>query len=228
IKVQIRKNVLKYNKNISWINTNSCSIRLIHSFSILLCPIRGSQMRHFHLEKHSPAPCWTNRNRRLFQRCDSSLQGSCGSCWAFSAVGALEGLMKKKTGKLVPLSPQNLVDCVTKSHGCKGGYMHSAFEYVRRRGIDTEEAYPYVAKVGHSLLFSQKHILSMTDCIYRPNGESYVKLADLSSSILGVYNDPRCRRNTINHAILVVGYSSAKRRKYWIIKNRCDSTMSFL
>lgn len=54
----------------------------------------------------------------------------------------------RTTGKLVNLSPQNLVDCVTENDGCGGGYMTNAFSYVKtNRGIDSEEAYPYVGQV---------------------------------------------------------------------------------
>ena len=76
-------------------------------------------------------------------------QGLCGSCWAFSACGALEGLCALTRGNIPSFAPQQLVDCAGgpyENEGCNGGDMHNAFWYVIDNGIALESKYPYQAK----------------------------------------------------------------------------------
>ena len=70
-------------------------------------------------------------------------QKSCGSCWTFSATGALEGEHFIKTGNLVSFSEQLLIDCVYKRNGCWGGLQEDAFNYLETHYAETEDAYPY-------------------------------------------------------------------------------------
>ncbi|KAF4666251.1 hypothetical protein FOL46_003202 [Perkinsus olseni] len=74
-------------------------------------------------------------------------QMNCGSCWAFSATGALEGLHKNVTGKLVSLSEEELIDCSQDygNAGCLGGLMNESFRYVADHGLGAEKDYPYTS-----------------------------------------------------------------------------------
>jgi C1A family cysteine protease len=77
-------------------------------------------------------------------------QGACGGCWAFSVTGALEGQWFLKTGNLISLSAQNLIDCSSVppyyNLGCMGGDPWQAFYYIQQAGgVNTESSYPYTS-----------------------------------------------------------------------------------
>ncbi|GMR62893.1 hypothetical protein PMAYCL1PPCAC_33088, partial [Pristionchus mayeri] len=154
-------------------------------------------------------------------------QGNCGSCWAFSAVGALEGQHAIKRGQMVELSEQNLIDC-SRSHnyGCIGGWPHRAFDYVRdNNGIDTEALYPYTAKFQRCHF--EKADVGETDAGYeriRSGDEEALKnavalIGPISVAIdaehpsfmgyeNGVYYEKDCSTIEIDHAVVVVGYGT--------------------
>ncbi|KAB7503959.1 Cathepsin L [Armadillidium nasatum] len=168
-------------------------------------------------------------------------QKDCGSCWAFAAVGSLEGQHFRKTGKLVSLSEQNIVDCDTKDYGCGGGFPSDAYEYIAQNGgIDTEESYPYTAKDG-PCKFNNETIgaIGIGWEETRENDEEDLRKAVATVgpiSVLiyappaflsyqgGVFDGSSCHYHMINHAVVVVGYGTTEDGEdYWIVKNSWGS-----
>ncbi|XP_047318999.1 zingipain-2-like [Impatiens glandulifera] len=162
-------------------------------------------------------------------------QGKCGSCWAFSAIAAVESINKIVTGQLIDLSEQELIDCDRASLGCLAGYILTAFQFiVRNGGIDTEKDYPYREAKGTCNATKMKSKVVSIDGWERvpPYDENSLKKAvaqqpisvgieaygkEFKNYVSGIFTG-YCR-TSLDHALVVVGYGSEKGLDYWIVKN---------
>lgn len=162
-------------------------------------------------------------------------QGQCGSCWAFSTVGALEGLHAINSGSLVQFSEQQLVDCSTSfgNEGCNGGLMDFAFQYVEKNGIETESDYPYKGSDGKCAVSGSKTSWKINGFVDVPqNVSAQLKAAVAQQPVSvaieadgfwfqfyfgGIFSSS-CGTN-LDHGVLVVGYGTESGKNYWTVKN---------
>merc|ERR1711890_4030 len=162
-------------------------------------------------------------------------QGQCGSCWAFSATGGIEGVWSKTMGELVSVSEQQMVDCVS-GNDCNGGHGINGWTYIASAGgIQSEESYPYTAHNGHCQFQDDLIVSHISGYEQVSSNENQMEAAlveigyPLSIAVhagssfqhysSGVYHDGLCKYGQLNHAILAVGYDKSGSDPYWIVKN---------
>lgn len=170
-------------------------------------------------------------------------QAQCGSCWAFSSTGSIEGAHAIATGNLVSLSEQQLVDCSVAqgNHGCQGGLMDYAFTYVMSNGgITTETNYAYTA-TGPNTCQSDKasnHAATVASFADVPQNQEAQLIAAVTRQPVsvaieadqsafqfyksGVFKEA-CGTQ-LDHGVLAVGFGTTGGQDYWIVKNSWGTT----
>jgi hypothetical protein len=164
-------------------------------------------------------------------------QARCGSCWAFSAVCALEGAHQIKTGELISMSEQQVVSCDKVSQGCNGGWQHAAFTYFKKTADETESDYPYTSGGGATGRCSpdaskEKYFVDSYSNVQK-NSVSQLKAAIAQQPVsvtieadqlvfqlykTGVMDSTSCGTN-LDHAVAAVGYGSESGQDYYIVRN---------
>lgn len=162
-------------------------------------------------------------------------QGMCGSCWAFSVTGSLEGRAQIATGKLVNLSEQQFVDCDRQwDAGCGGGEPEDALNFAQGTDLCTQASYPYIADdaqcqdSGCDVALTQGSVTGHV-LVDRYSDEAMMEAVAAGPVSVGVdamlfqrYTggilDDSCG-TSIDHAVLIVGYGGEAGKDYWLVKN---------
>lgn len=164
-------------------------------------------------------------------------QAQCGSCWAFSTTGSMEGALKKSSGNLVSLSEQNLVDCDPIDSGCNGGLMENAFRWIiQNGGINSEDDYPYEARDKSCRFDDNKDTYTISayheikeqdedDLTEKIATEGPISVAIDAGKFSfqlyhsGVYYEPSCSSTRLNHGVLAFGYGNEGGKDFYWVKN---------
>ncbi|XP_039283260.1 cathepsin L isoform X3 [Nilaparvata lugens] len=169
-------------------------------------------------------------------------QGSCGSCWAFATTGNIEGVNAIKTGNLVSLSEQELLDCDTIDSACNGGLPSNAYEAIESiGGLESESDYPYDAAHEKCKFNSSEVKVSISGAVNITTNETEMAMwlvkhgpiaiginANAMQFYRGGVSHPwkfLCNPGSLDHGVLIVGFGvhrtrfTHKEKPYWIIKN---------
>lgn len=164
-------------------------------------------------------------------------QGICGCCWAFSAVGNIEGLYYNKYKNLVSFSEQNLLDCNSMTRGCNGGTASSAFDYIKKSGgLMRSSQYKYKAKKSNCKFNPSLSAVKIRGYSTPGRDENKIlqmlyKEGPLAVAINAKYlqfyrggvldmSKNKCNPSQLNHAVTLVGYGTTTSGiPYWIAKN---------
>ncbi|KAF7391280.1 hypothetical protein HZH66_009760 [Vespula vulgaris] len=169
-------------------------------------------------------------------------QGQCGSCWAFSVTGNVEGQYAIKHGKLLSLSEQELVDCDKLDDACNGGLPDNAYRAIENLGgLELESDYPYIGKDEKCYINQRKIKVEVVSAVNITSNETkmaqwLVQNGPISIGInanamqfyMGGISHPfkfLCNPYNLDHGVLIVGYGIRKyplfkkELPYWIIKN---------
>jgi len=173
-------------------------------------------------------------------------QGSCGSCWAFSTTGSIEGqFVLQLKNNLTSFSEQQLVDCDTvDDQGCNGGLMDNAFTYLESAKLETESDYPYKGVDGTCQYASTKGVVGVASFVDIEQGATVAdtentmgvaldQVGPLSVAINannlqfytgGISNPLLCNPQGLNHGVLIVGLGSENGKDFWKVKNSWGAT----
>jgi len=169
-------------------------------------------------------------------------QAQCGSCWAFSAVGGMEGAHMAAAGKLLSLSEQELVDCAANGQdNCdNGGWMTDGFTWAIQNGMESEDDYPYTAESLGKCNFDATKVVAKYSSYVNVTVGSEPALQTASAAGVvsvaidagsfwfqlysgGVYDDSSCQSalEDLDHGVTLVGYGhdTASGKDYWWVKN---------
>merc|ERR1711865_1284126 len=161
-------------------------------------------------------------------------QGQCGSCWAFSSTGAIEGSMFLSTGTLQSFSEQQLVDCSKKNSGCNGGLMDYAFQYVETAPLMLEAAYPYTGRQATCQYVSSKglgKVKSFKDVSRDTSGSQLQAAVGKGPVSVAIEADQFAFQGytggvitsgcgtRLDHGVLAVGYGTDAGQEYFLVKN---------